>query len=86
MLSFPKESVQRQAFLTEALDEPTKGCKTTHDPLHSLQVSDWSHPSGGLDLLRVGLDASLGDNETQEHAPRHPEHALLWVEFYPFGP
>ena len=36
-------------------------------------------------FFRVGLDAPLGDNETQEHASRHPEHTLLRIKLYPFG-
>ena len=34
----------------------------------------------------VGFNASLGDDETQEHASRHPENAFFQVELYPFGP
>src|SRR6185503_16805436 len=33
-----------------------------------------------------GLNASLGDDETQEHASRDSKHTLLGVELYPFGP
>ena len=30
--------------------------------------------------LWVGFDATLGDDETKQHAPRDPKHALLGVE------
>jgi hypothetical protein len=36
-------------------------------------------------FLRVGLDASLGDDEPQEHASGYSEDALLGIEFYTFG-
>ena len=61
-------------------DEATQGCKASHDPLHSLEVSDWSHASYGRDLLWVGFDAVFRDYEYQEHALRDPKHTLLVIE------
>ena len=63
-----------------------EGRQAAHDPLYPLQVSNRPHPSDGLDFLRVGFNASLGDDEAQEHASRHSKHALLGVELYPLGP
>ena len=51
-------------------------------------VRSWvCHGPCGIPLgYAPGLNASLGDYETQEHASRDSEHALLRVELYPFGP
>jgi hypothetical protein len=38
----------------------------------------------GRDLLRVGFNASLGDDEPQEHASGHPDDALFGIELDPF--
>ena len=62
-----------------------KACQATHDPLYPLQVSDRPHPLDGLDFLRVGFDASLRDDETQEHSSRYSEHAFFLIELYPLG-
>jgi hypothetical protein len=40
------------------------------------------HVDDGLDLLWVALDSSLRDEVAQQLACRHPEGALLRVEFY----
>ena len=37
-------------------------------------------------FFRVGFDASLGDDEAQEHASRDSKHALHKVEFHPLNP
>ena len=31
--------------------------------------------------LWVGFDATLGDDETKQHAPRDPKNTLLGIEF-----
>jgi len=51
-------------------------------------VRSWvCHGPCGIPLgYAPGLNASLGYYETQEHASRDSEHALLRVELYPFGP
>ena len=38
------------------------------------------HAGDSCDLLRVGFDAPLGDDEPQEHAPGHSEDTLLGIE------
>ena len=48
--------------------------------LYLLHVLNRAHPCDGRDLLWVGLDAMLGDDETKQHAPRDPKNALLRVE------
>ena len=51
------------------------------DSLIPLYVLNWAHPRDGQNLLRVGFDAALGDNEAEQHAPRDPENAFLGIEF-----
>jgi hypothetical protein len=42
------------------------------------------HDGDGRDLLRVGLDAPLGDNEPQEHASGNPKDTLLGIKLHAF--
>jgi hypothetical protein len=58
--------------------------EASHDPLYAFQVLDGPHAGDGRDLLRVGLDAPLGDVEPQEHASGDSEDTLLGIEFYTF--
>ena len=48
--------------------------------MYPLYVLNQAHPCDGRDLLWVGFDATLGDDETQQHTPRDPENALRGVE------
>ena len=42
---------------------------------------NWAHPRDGQDLLWVGFDATLGDDEAEQHTPRDPKNTLLGIEF-----
>ena len=48
--------------------------------LYPIYVLNRSHPRDGRDLLRVGFDATLGDDKTQQHTPWDPKNTLLGVE------
>ena len=48
--------------------------------LYPLYVLNWAHPHDGRDLLRVGFDATLRDDEAKLHTPQDPQNALLGVE------
>ena len=61
-------------------DESAEGGKAPGDLLYPLYVLDWAHARDGRNLVRVGLDAALGDDEAEQHAPRDPENAFLGVE------
>jgi hypothetical protein len=50
--------------------------------LYSFQVFDRPHVGDGCDFLWVGFDASLGDDEPEEHASGDPEDTLLGIEFH----
>jgi hypothetical protein len=65
-------------------DEKAEGRKTSHDSLYAFQVRDGPHAGDGCDLLRVGFDAPLGDDEPQEHASGHPEDTLFEIELDAF--
>jgi hypothetical protein len=58
--------------------------KASRDSLYAFQVLDGPHAGDGRDLLRVGLDAPLRDDEPQEHASGNPEDALLRIELHAF--
>jgi hypothetical protein len=49
--------------------------------LHPFYVLNWAHPSDGSNLLRVGFDATLGDDELEQHTSRDPKNTLFGVEF-----
>ena len=49
--------------------------------LYPLYVLNQGHPCDGRDFLWVGFNATLGDDETKQHAPRDPENPLLRIEF-----
>jgi anthranilate/para-aminobenzoate synthase component II len=54
--------------------------------LDPLEVLNRTHSFEGSNLFRVGLDASLGDNVSQQHASRHAKDTLFGVQFHPVGP
>ena len=54
-----------------------------YNSLYPLYVLNQAHPHDGQDLLRVGFDAVLRDDKTQQHTPRDPKNAFLGVEFDP---
>jgi hypothetical protein len=61
-------------------DEKAEGRKTSHDSPYAFQVRDGPHAGDRRDLLRIGFDAPLGDDEPQEHATGHPEDTLFGIE------
>ena len=52
-----------------------------YDSLNPLYVLNWAHPCDGRDFLWVGFDATLGDDEAEQHTPQDPENTLLRIEF-----
>ena len=48
--------------------------------MYPLYILNQAHPCDGQDLLRVGFDATLGDDKTQQHTPWDPKNTLLGVE------
>jgi hypothetical protein len=74
-----EETVQRQAFLAEPRDEAAQGGKAPQHPLHPFGVPNRTHSFEGRNLFGVGLDASLGDNVSQKHAPRHAKDTFFGV-------
>jgi hypothetical protein len=41
-----------------------------------------THSSDGRNLLWIGFDATLRDDEPEQHTSRDPKNALFGVEFY----
>jgi hypothetical protein len=74
-----EESVEGQAFLAEPRDEAAQGGKASQHPLDPFEVPNRTHPLEGRNVFGVGLDASLGDNVSQKHTPRHAKDTFFWV-------
>ena len=49
--------------------------------MYPLYVLNWAHPCDGQDFLWVGFDATLGDDETEQHAPRDLKNTFFRIEF-----
>ena len=79
MVGLLQKPIEREASFIEAQNEIAEHGEA---PRNSYQLYDLNrtHPCDGQDLLWVGFDATLGDDETQQHTPRDPENALLRVE------
>jgi hypothetical protein len=80
-----QEPVEGQALLVEPRDEAAQGGEAPQQLLNPLKVSNRAHPVEGCDFFGVGLDASLGNDVSQQHAARDPENALFGVQFHPVG-
>ena len=62
-------------------DESAEGGEAICDSLNPLYVLNWAHPRDGQNLLWVGFDATLGDDEAEQHAPQDPENTFFGIEF-----
>ena len=49
--------------------------------LNPFYVLNWAYSCDGRDFLWVGLNAVLGDDEAEKHAPRDPENTFFEIEF-----
>jgi hypothetical protein len=56
--------------------------EASHDPLHPLYIMNRTHSSDGRNLLWIGFDATLRDDEPEQHTSQDPKNALFGVEFY----
>jgi hypothetical protein len=45
-----------------------------------LDVLNWAHLGDGCNLLQVGFNGALGNDETEQHSPRNPKNAFVGVE------
>ena len=80
MVGFLQESIKGETSFTEARDKVVERGEAPCNSVYSLYVLNRAHPCDGRDLLWVGFDATLRDDETQQHTPRDPKNALLGVE------
>jgi hypothetical protein len=83
---FFQEPVEGQALLAEPRNEAAQGGEAPQHLLDPLEVSNRTHLLEGSNLFWVGLDASLGNNVSQQHASRHAKDTLFGVQFHPVGP
>ena len=68
-------------MLVEARDESANCGEAPCNSLNPLYVLNQAHPCDGQDILWVGFDATLGDDETKQHTPRDLENTLFGIEF-----
>ena len=81
MVGFLQKPIEGETSFIEARDEVAERDEAPCNSLYPLHVLNQAHPCDGQDLLWVGFDAMLGDDEAQQHTPRDLENALLGVEF-----
>ena len=75
-----QEPIEGETSFTKMRDKAAERGEATCNSLYPLYVLNRAHPRDGRDLLRVGFDAMLGDDKTQQHTPWDPKNALLRVE------
>ena len=75
-----QKPIEGESSFTKARDKAAERSEAPYNSLYPLYVLNQAHPCDGRDLLRVGFDTTLGDDESQQHTPRDPEHALLGLE------
>ena len=80
MVGFLQESIKGETSFTEARDESAEGGEAPCDSLNPLYILNRAHPCDGRNLLWVGFDATLRDDESKQHAPWDPKDAFLGVE------
>ena len=71
-VGFLQESIKGETSFIEARDESAERGEAPCDSLNPLYVLNWAHPCDGRNLLWVGFDATLGDDEAEQHAPSGP--------------
>ena len=64
MVGLLQKLIKGETSFVEERDEAAKRGEAPCNSLYPLYVLNWAHPCDGRDLLRVGLDATLGDDET----------------------
>ncbi len=64
---------------TQPGHKTVEGREAPFEQLDILDIPDLVYFSDGRDLVRVYLDAALGDDVPQELAPGDPKGALFWV-------
>ena len=69
-----------ESLLAQPTNESADGRQAASELLHVQQSAGYLHPLDGLDLHRVALCATFGDQEAQELADWYSENALLRVK------
>ena len=81
MVGLLQELIEGETSFAEAQDKVAERGEAPCNSLYPLYVLNRAHPCDGQNLLRVGFDATLGDDKTQQHGHWDPKNALLEVEF-----
>jgi hypothetical protein len=80
MAGLPQKPVKGEASFAKTRDKTMECREAPRDPLNPFEVLNRAHLCDGRNLLQVGLDATLGNDETEQHSPWNPENAFLDVE------
>ena len=80
MVGLLQKSIKGETSFTEARDEAAKHGEAPYNSLYPLYVLNQAHPYDSRDLLQVGFDATLRDDETKQHTPQDPKNTLLGFE------
>ena len=64
MVILLQEPIEGETLFTEARDKATEHGEAPYNLLYPLDVLNRAHPHDDRDLLRVGFDATLGDDKT----------------------
>ena len=81
MVGLLQKPIEGETSFAEARDKAAEHGEAPCNSLYPLYVLDQAHPRDGRDLLWVGFDATLGDDEAEQHAPRDPENTFFGIEF-----
>ena len=63
-------------------DESTQGSQATREFLDIVQADRFLHPDDCSNFIRISIDPSFGNKETEKLTRRDSESALCRVEFY----
>ena len=85
MAGLLQKPIEGETSFVEAQDEAVERDEAPCNSLYPLYVLNQAHPHDGRDLLWVGLDAMLGDDETEQHAPWDPKMHFSGLSLMPFA-
>ena len=69
MVGLLQKPIEGETSFTKVRDKVAEHGEAPYNSLYPLYVLNWAHPRDGRDLLRVGFDAALRDDEPKQHTP-----------------
>ena len=77
MVGLLQKLIEGETLFAEARDEASECGETPYNSLYPLYFLNQAHPRDGRDLIWVGFDAALGDDEPKQHTPWDPKNTFL---------